>query len=65
MVRFEDSGIVLRAYAWADEPVKAIIMHYDINERVKRRFDKDGIEIPYPYRTIVQKSDLKAVEIKE
>jgi len=28
-------------------------------ESIKKRFDKEGIEIPYPYRTIVMKNESK------
>jgi small-conductance mechanosensitive channel len=31
----------------------------EIREAIKKRFDKEGIEIPYPYRTIVYKTDLE------
>jgi small conductance mechanosensitive channel len=31
----------------------------DIRESVKKRFDKEGVEIPFPYRTIVYKKDLE------
>ena len=27
-------------------------------EHVKKRFDKEGVEIPFPYRTVVYKNDL-------
>ena len=30
-------------------------MECEMNEKVKERFDADGVEIPFPYRTIVMK----------
>jgi small-conductance mechanosensitive channel len=30
----------------------------DLLKSVKERFDREGIEIPFPYRTIVYKKDL-------
>ena len=44
-----DSAVTLRAWAWADTAVNATIMKYDLLKCIKERFDKEGIEIPYPY----------------
>lgn len=58
-VGFGDSAIKLRAYAWTTDPVNAIEMHSDVNIAVKKRFDAEGIEIPFPYQTVVFKEDIK------
>lgn len=55
VISFGDSSVNLRAWAWAEEPAKAFIMGTDLNESIKKRFDKEGIEIPFPYRTLVYK----------
>lgn len=34
-------------------------IRYALTEAIKKRFDKEGIEVPFPYRTIVYKKDLK------
>ena len=57
-IGFGDSSINLRAYVWTDDPLEAIQMQSDINRAIKKRFDAEGIEIPFPHRTIVYKSDL-------
>lgn len=57
---FGDSSVNLRAYVWASDPIHVFQMHYEINKAVKKRFDAEGIEIPFPYRTIVYKNDLKS-----
>ncbi len=37
----------------------------DLNQSVKERFDKEGIEIPFPYRTIVHKDkEIKPISNK-
>jgi small-conductance mechanosensitive channel len=33
-------------------------MHIDINKAIHERFTKEGVEIPFPYRTVVYKNDL-------
>jgi small-conductance mechanosensitive channel len=38
--------------------VEAMFAHFDLLESVKKRFDKEGVEIPFPYRTLVYKKDL-------
>ena len=56
---FGDFSINLRAYVWLNDPLRARQMHSDINIAIKKRFDKEGVEIPFPYRTLVYKKDLK------
>lgn len=51
-VRLDESAVLIRAYAWAREPIAARMMHYDLNRSIKLRFDREGITIPYPQRTI-------------
>lgn len=53
---FGESSVNLRAYVWAKDYGDAFVMGCDLNKSVKERFDKEGIEIPFPYRTIVYKS---------
>ena len=55
LVNIADSGLVLRAYVWGSDPVVARLMHFDLNRSIKLHFDRAGIEIPYPHRTITFK----------
>ncbi|MCF8258273.1 MAG: mechanosensitive ion channel family protein [Flavobacteriales bacterium] len=59
VVGFLDSGVKLRADVWAASPGDAFELRCDLNKSVKERFDREGIEIPFPYRTIVYKNDLR------
>lgn len=52
---FGDSSVNLRAYIWANDFMSGFIMKTDLYKAVKKRFDAEGIEIPFPYRTIVYK----------
>lgn len=56
---YGDFAVNLRAYVWAQDQGKAFEMGTDLNKSIKKRFDKEGIEIPFPYRTIVYKKDIK------
>lgn len=58
VVSFGDSSINLRAFVWIEDPFEGFQVHSDINKAIKKRFDSEGIEIPFPYRTLVYKNDL-------
>lgn len=55
LIDFGDSSVNLRAYVWAEDPMVGFMMKCDLNKSIKKRFDDAGIEIPFPYRTIVYK----------
>ncbi len=55
VVGFGDSSVNLRAYVWVDDPVKGFLLRFDLYKVIKERFDEAGIEIPFPYRTLVFK----------
>lgn len=56
LLGFEDSAVALRAYVWSEDPQNVFKMHSDINKAIKKRFDSEGIIIPFPHRTIVFKN---------
>jgi small conductance mechanosensitive channel len=59
IVSFGESSVNLRAMVWAWNPDKARIMRWELNKIIKDKFDIEGIEIPYPYRTITYKDAQK------
>ncbi len=59
VVSCEDFFIRLRAYYWCEDAWVAWRMSHELIESIKKKFDKEGIEIPYPYRTIVYKKDFE------
>lgn len=59
LISFGDSSVNLRAWVWANNSSDGFIMACDLNKSIKMRFDKENIEIPFPYRTIVMKGDKK------
>lgn len=62
VVSLGDFSVNLRAWATVANPPDAFIMGTDLLESIKKRFDKEGIEIPFPYRTIVYKKDIEKTE---
>lgn len=52
-------SVNLRAYVWSENSPSGFIMKCDLRKSIKERFDKEGIEIPFPYRTVVFKKDLE------
>lgn len=49
-------AVNLRAWAWAKDTADGFVMSCDLYESIKKRFDKEGIEIPFPHRTLVYKN---------
>jgi len=56
VISLGDFSVNLKAWVWAKDQPDAFVMKCELLESVKKRFDKEGIEIPFPYRTIVMKT---------
>ncbi len=52
---FADSSINLIAILRIKDPVKKGVVRHEFIKRLKRRYDQEGIEIPFPIRTVVMK----------
>lgn len=48
-------SVLLRVWVWAKDQSDGFVMNCDLLESIKERFDKEGVEIPFPYRTLVMK----------
>ncbi|KKN38200.1 hypothetical protein LCGC14_0755710 [marine sediment metagenome] len=57
VINLGDSSVTIRAWAWALNYTSAFVMKCELNESIKKRFDKEGIEIPFPHRTLVFKKN--------
>jgi len=55
VVALSDSSVDLKAFAWSPTNPKSLELEWDVLKSIKERFDSEGIEIPYPHRTMVQK----------
>ncbi|MGF1476161.1 MAG: mechanosensitive ion channel domain-containing protein [Geminicoccaceae bacterium] len=50
--RFDESAVIIKA-RFKTRPLQQWTVGREFNRRLKRRFDELGIEIPFPYRTLV------------
>jgi len=65
VIGLNDSAVTLRAWAWASNFGEAFEMKCDLYESIKKRFDKEGVEIPFPHRTMVFKKEQLERMVKE
>ncbi len=59
LISLNDSSVTIRAWAWTKDFPDAFELRNDVLESIKTRFEENGIEIPFPYRTIVMKKDIE------
>jgi small-conductance mechanosensitive channel len=57
LIGFGESELKIRAYPCVVKPPDAFVLHTDINLSVKKRFDREGITIPYPQRVISYRNE--------
>lgn len=55
VVDFADSAIVVMVIVWVDDVDHQWQLGSDLRERIKKRFDEMGIEIPFPRRVVEMK----------
>jgi small conductance mechanosensitive channel len=47
--------MTIRAWACAKNAVEGFVLYCDLLENIKKRFDAEGVELPYPKREIISK----------
>jgi small-conductance mechanosensitive channel len=60
VVNLAESSVTMRLYVWTPDMSESWAARFWLLENIKKRFDREGVEIPYPYRTQVYKKDLPA-----
>ncbi|MBN1997853.1 mechanosensitive ion channel family protein [candidate division KSB1 bacterium] len=55
VIELGEFGVLLRAWIWAKDVDDAFIMKCDLLKQIKEKFQENGVEIPYPHRTVVIK----------
>lgn len=57
LIELGDSAQLLRAYVWANDPESAFIMKFDLLKQIKKVFDQNDVEIPFPHRTVYLRTE--------
>lgn len=52
-------SVTLSAFIWVDNPRDALSVNWVLNEEIRERFNKAGIEIPYPNLIVREEHDTK------
>lgn len=52
---WNDSSMTLKAWVWGKDNGETFENMYKLNYIIKKRFDKEGIEIPYPHVVTIKK----------
>lgn len=55
-VEFNDSGIQLRATLLSKDSGAGFQLLSDLRLIIKKRFDENGIDIPYPHRVVINET---------
>jgi small conductance mechanosensitive channel len=55
VVALKDSSVSLKVWAWAKDATDGFIMYCDLLQSIKKRFDAQKIEIPFPQQVITLK----------
>ncbi len=58
MDKYEDFKINLKLWIWLKHALDRDQVRSDLLESIKDRFDSEGVEIPFPYRTLVHKAEI-------
>lgn len=57
LVALADSSINLRAWAWTNNSADAFLLNCDLLESIKKRFDREGVNIAFPHRVVIMKNE--------
>ena len=57
VIELAESSVTLRAWVWSRTYIEGFRMRNQLFRIIKERFDAEGIEIPFPHRTLVFKDD--------
>ena len=61
--QFADSAVIIKARI-KTLPIKQWFVGREMNRRIKKRFDEEGIEIPFPHQTMYFGEASKPIELE-
>ena len=61
LTKINDSSLTIRAWAWARTSGDAFSIKCDVLESTKKRYDKDGVDLPFPTRTVYIRNGVEEV----
>ncbi|MFD1016370.1 mechanosensitive ion channel family protein [Winogradskyella rapida] len=59
LTKFNDSSVVIRAWAWSSSFGNSFTLKCDVYESAKKRFEAEGVDLAFPTRTIYMANDEK------
>lgn len=59
VLKLDESSIKLRAWVWGENYSNVYKNIYALNENIKKRFDKNNIQIPYNHLNVIVENDRK------
>lgn len=65
LTKFNDSSITIRAWAWSSSFGNSFTLKCDVYESTKKRFDKEGIGLAFPTRTLYMANEVNVQNHKE
>ncbi len=57
VVELQESCVMLRAWVWTNNYADSFTLKCDLYESIKKRFDAEGIVMPFPHRMLVFKDE--------
>jgi small conductance mechanosensitive channel len=61
--QFADSAVIIKA-RFKTKPIEQWVVGREYRRRLKKAFDEQGIEIPFPHRTVYWGEEIKPLQVQ-